>query len=912
MLDRHSERARLDDLLGDVRAGRSSTLLLNGAAGVGKTVLLRYLTDGADGLHIVSTTGIQSEVTLAYAALHQLCRPLMDFVSDLPVPQREALRTVFGEVPGPSPDRLLVSLATLSLLSRAAEERPLLCVVDDAQWLDALSAQVLGFVARRLEAEPIGMVFAARAEEPLAWADGLSHLGVGGFATSDARDLLRSLVPGTVHPRALERIVDESEGNPLVIVEAARAMRPAEIATGIMLSSRPSRPSELEAHFARQVAGLPSDTRTLLLVAAAEPFADAAAIERAAAHLGVAPEAALAAAEIGLCDPGGGVRFRHPLVRAAVYRSASPSSVRDAHSALAATYDPGGDRVLLAWHRALAATHADEEAAAELASAAERTLSRGGPATAAELLRRARAITDDAELRDRWALLTALAELLAGQFDNARRELTELRGRPVNERVRAEAKLIGARVEFARIRGGATVSLFLDAASDLLHVDVPAAQEAFFHAMSASLFAGVLAADAGLRDVAAQWQSAGIDAGDEPSRLMSALVCVIDRGDAGAWAELSDSLARYRGAAALGDAPDRLWLACVAAAAAWDLGTWDALSARHVDMARERGDFSELPIALSSRTFVSLFSGQLGAASDAVMEMATITAATGEVVSPYGAIGLAALRGDAEALAALAQQVADAAQRRSEGTGVAIAHWGSAVIHNGRGQYGRAAEYARRAVQLHHSLHATSGWAMAELVEAAVRSGDREEAEAVTARFAAVAQASGTAWAQGVHHRLRALVAEDDAAEPLFVEAVSLLADTAARFDLARTELVYGEWLRRRRRLSDARVHLSTAHESFLAMGADAFGARALAELRAAGATTRPVPATPQTLTPQESQIARLAGQGLTNAEIAARLFLSPRTVEYHLSKVFMKLEISSRRQLRGLGLRGGVVADPS
>lgn len=913
MLDRHSERAQLDDLLGDVRAGRSATLLLNGAAGVGKTVLLRYLVGRADGLHIVSTTGIQSEVTLAYAALHQLCRPLMGFVVDLPVPQRDALRTIFGEMQGPIPDRFLVSLATLSLLARAAEERPLLCIVDDAQWLDALSAEVLGFVARRLEAEGIGMIFAAREEEALAWAEGLAHLGVGGFAPSDARDLLRSLVPGAADPRALERIIDEAEGNPLVIVEAARAMRPAEIATGIMLSSRPSRPGELEAHFARQVAGLPSATRTLLLVAAAEPFADATSIERAAAHLGISLEASAPAAELGLCDPGGGVRFRHPLVRAAVYRSASPKAVRDAHAALAQTYDPGGDRVLLAWHRALASTGADEEAATELASAAERMLSRGGPATAAELLRRARAITDDPDSRDRWTLLAAQAELLAGQFDNARRELDSLWGRSVNASVRAEAKLVGARLEFARIRGGATVSLFLDAADDLLRVDLVAAEEAFFQAMSASLFAGMLASNAGLREVAARWQVAGIDVGDEPSHLMKSLVSVILRSDAEAWSDLSESLRRYRRSAAVGEGPDRLWLACVAAAATWDLRTWDALSARHVSTARERGDFSELPIALSSRAFVSLFTGQLGAASDAVMEMATITAATGEAVSPYGAIGLAALRGDAEALESLAEQAADAAQRRGDGTGVAIAHWGAAVIHNGRGQYDRAAEFARRTVELHHSLHATSGWAMVELVEAAARSGRQEEATAVSRRFAAVAEAGGSAWARGVELRLQALVAEDDAAEPLFVEAVRLLSQTSARFDLARTELVYGEWLRRRRRMSDARVQLALAYESFLAMGADGFGARALAELRAAGATARSVPAAPDMLTPQESQIARLAGQGLTNAEIAARLFLSPRTVEYHLSKVFVKLEITSRRQLRGHGLlRGEAPVDPA
>lgn len=896
VLDRHSERARLDGLLHDVRSGRGSTLLLNGRAGVGKTVLLSYLVDASNGMQVLSTTGIESEVTLAYAALHQLCRPLMNLVPSLPEPQRNALRTIFAEMQGPDPDRFLVSLATLTLLSRAAEERPLLCVVDDAQWLDALSAHVLGFVARRLEAEPIGMVFATRGESGVAWADGVARLGVGGLARSDARDLLHSLVPGALDFRAVERIVDEAEGNPLVLVEAARAMGPAEIATGITLS-RPSRPSELEEHFARQVSSLSPATRTVLLLAAAEPFADPAAVVRAAGRLGVEARAFGDAVELGLCEPGEEVRFRHPLVRAAVYRSASPDAVRAAHAALAETYDPAGDPVLLAWHRALAATGADEAAAAELAAAAEQTLARGGPATAAELFRRARTITDDPLLRERWALSTAQADLSAGRFESAERELASLTGRSVSERVRAEAKLVGARLALAKVRGGATIPLFLDAAEELLRVDAADdAQEAFLQAMSASLFAGVLAVEGGLRDVVVRWRAAGIDTGDAPSQLMDALSSIVLSGDAGSWSELTEALDRYRRAAADGAAPARLWLACVAAAAAWDLDRWDALSARHVAAARERGDFSELPIALNSRAFVLLFTGRSAAACDAVMEIETITTATGERVSPYGAIGAAALRGDAATLAALTEAAAEAARRRGDGTGVAIAHWGAAMLHNGTGQYERAAEHARKAVDLHHSLHSTGGWAMAELVEAAARSDRPEEARAVLSRFP---EAGRTAWALGVRYRLQALVLDGPDAEPMFAESIRLLSRSSARFDLARTHLIYGEWLRRRRRLSDARANLTSAYEAFVAMAADGFAARTLAELRAAGVTTRAVSLAPETLTPREAQIARLAGEGLSNADIAVRLFLSSRTVEYHLSKVFAKLGITSRQQLR-------------
>lgn len=909
MLDRHSERARLDDFLGGIRAGRSPTLLLDGGAGVGKTVLLNYLIGEAGGVQILSMTGIQSEVTLAYAALHQLCRPISNLIDHLPAPQRDALRTIFGEVQGRSPDKFLVGLAILGLLSRAAEEQPLLCVVDDAQWVDPLSAQVLGFVARRLVAEPIGMVFATRTGSDVTWAEGVSRLGIGGLPLSDARQLLRSLVPGRVDPRAVERIVDESEGNPLVLVEAARALRPAEIATGIMLS-RPYRPSELEGHFARQLETLPPDTRTLLLVAAAEPFADPAAIARAAARLGVAQGASDPASRLGLCEPGETVRFRHPLVRAAVYRHASPASLRAAHAALAATYDPAGDPVLLAWHRSLAATGVDEEAAVELADAADRILSRGGPATAAELLRQARAITPDGDLRDRWTLMTAQAELLAGHFDGAERELIMLSARSASERLRAEAKLVAARLAFSRSRGGATIALFLDAAEDLVRIDAKAAQEAFLEAMSAALFAGVLTEDAGLPQVARQWQTVGGALGDDPAHLMEGLSSVVLSDDAGAWSELRKSLEQYRRAAAAGISPDGLWLACVAAAAAWDLETWDVVSARHVATARDRGDFSELPIALSSRAFVPLFKGDLDAAADIVMEMDTITAATGEAVSPYGAIGLAAIRGHADTLTSLVETATADAQRRADGTGIAIAHWGTALFSNSCGQYQRAAESARKAVALHHSLHATGGWAMVELVEALARSDKRDEAKEVASHFAALAEAGGTVWATAVLNRAKGLISDDDAAEAHFLEALRGLSGTAARLDLARTNLVYGEWLRRRRRLSDARAQLTLAYESFASMGADGFAARALAELRAAGASARPSASAPTGLTPQESHIARLASQGLTNSEIASRLFLSPRTVEYHLSKVFTKLKIGSRHELRR-GLRDGSRTEP-
>ncbi|MCS5720331.1 AAA family ATPase [Herbiconiux sp. CPCC 205763] len=910
MLDRQFERTRLDDLLHRVREGQSSTLLLAGGPGVGKTELLRYLTAQAGALQILQVTGIQSEVELAYSALHQLCRPLMRSMPALPDPQREALETTFGIRAGATPDRLLVGLATLSLLAEAAASGPLVCVIDDAQWLDANSAQVLGFVARRLEAEGVGMVFAVRTDSELRGFDGVPRIDVGGLPMTEARRLLSSLAMVPIDPRALERILDEAEGNPLVLIETARAFSPAEIATGIILSSRPARPSELEAHFSRRLHALPSDTQQFLLLSAAEPFADAQTITAAASGLGLSPAVIAPAVAAELCEVGSTVRFRHPLIRSAVYRNASEDALRTAHAALAAVDAGGADTVSSAWHRALSVDGPDEDAARGLAAAADRLLLRGGPGASAELLRQALKITADEECTQEWLVRIVQREMLAGHFDNASRDATALGLRELSPRVRAEAKLAEARIEFARSRGGIAVPLLLDAAAQLADTEPQAAQEAFLEAMSGALFGGRLARVGTLGQVAAQWRAAGLPKGARPAdELLGALSSVVIDGGSPAWESLHAALSTFRSAAEHSAKPvPWLWLACVAAAAAWDLESWDALSLRHVEISRHAGDYSELPIALSSRALVHLFAGDLDAAADTVREMATITSATGGDVSPYGAIGLAAMKGDDATLHQLIEGTIPTAEQRAEATGVAIACWGAALLDNSRGRYDSAADWARRAVALHHSLHSTTAWALVEWVEAAARSKRQPEAEAALAELEAVAGSSGTEWVKGVLARSRALVADPSDAERHHLEAIRRLQQSPSRFDHARSCLLYGEWLRRQKRLPESRAQLTKALEIFDSMGAAAFSARASGELSAAGALSRrSTTSAPSVLTTQEMQIARLASQGYTNAEMASRMFLSSRTVEHHLAKIFAKLQISSRHAIEAA--LGGLVA---
>lgn len=908
LLDRRSERRALRELIDEVRNGRSRTLVIRGEPGVGKTALLDDLIEGAGDLTVVRVTGAQSEMELAYAALHQVCAPLLDRLPALPVPQREALARVFGLAPGSAPDRFLVALAALSLLADAAIERPLVCVVDDAQWLDRASAQALAFVARRLAAESVALVFAVRSTSRTPELDGLPELEVPGLAPDDAAALLGSIVRASIDGRARDRIIAETRGNPLAILELPKSLTPEEIASGYVLPAGHALAGELEAGFRGRLLGLPPSTRLLLLVAAADPFCDAAAVSRAARALGVGPDAAAAAVRAGLCEPGAGLRFRHPLVRSAVYRAAPSDDLRRVHEALASTTDAAADPDRHAWHSARAVVGPDEDAAARLEQAAERSFERGAPASAATFLRLAAELTPDPAARARRELAGAGAELSAGELESASTLLASAEAGPLGERERRIAAVQRARMAFATERGGIAVGMLLDAASALEPFDPAAARAAYLEALGATLFAGPREGADGPADVARR-ASAGIREPDRPADGSELLLRGLALDDPAARAELL-----HRALDAYADEVDAKsdWLpdnafAAVAAAWLWDDARWRRFSAHHVEVVRASGAVGDLPLALVPRTFATTFAGEFASAATLADEVDTLAEVTGTRLVPFGTVCLTAWRGDATRLAELLASHLDDAAARGEGSAVAMLSWADALHRNAEGRFDLALESARRAAELRQPLDAAGSWGLVELVEAASRVGDDGAAASALDELSSSTRASATDWALGVEARCRALAANGADPEDDYREAVARLGRTGMRTEHARAHLVYGEWLRRAQRTSDARTYLRAAHDRFTEIGAAEFARRAARELRATGVAPRGGRArSTHGLTAQEEQVARLAISGLSNPEIAGRLFLSTRTVEYHLHKVFTKLRVTSRHQLGAALPQGG------
>jgi DNA-binding CsgD family transcriptional regulator len=898
---RRSECEVLDRLLDELRAGTSSVLVLRGEAGIGKTALLEYLLDRSSGCRVALAAGVESEMELAYAGLHQLCAPMLDGLERLPAPQRDALGTAFGLQAGGAPDRFLVGLAVLGLLSDVADERPQVCVVDDAQWLDKASAQVLAFVARRLVAESVAVVFAVRDSLDEHELTGIAELEVNGLVDGDARALLESVIAGPIDVRVRDRIVAETRGNPLALLELPRGLTPAEMAGGFGLPDAAALSGRIEETFRRRLTPLPAQTRRLLLVAAAEPTGDPLLLWRAASELGIDLEAAPPAVAVGLVDFDSQVRFRHPLVRSAVYRAASPEERRSVHRALAESTDVDVDPDRRAWHRAHAAPALDEDVAAELARSAGRAQARGGLAAAAAFLERAAALTPSPARRAQRALEAAQAELQAGAFGAALALLTAAEAGPLDALQRARVDMLRAQIAFASSRRNEAAPLLLAAARRLEPLDAALARETYLDAFSAAMFAGRLAGAPGLPEVAEAARRAP-PASHQPRKadmLLDGLAVLFTDGYAAATQICRRALQAFCSEdSAVEDDLRWLWLASITAADLWDDETWYVLSNRHVRIAREAGALSELPLALNSRVFVHLFAGELAAADSLVEQARAVKEATGSNLAPYGAVGLAALQGRTSEVGKLIEASMSEVVPRGEGIGVTVTQWANALLYNGLGGFHDALVAARQAAEYPREP-AVANWGLTELIEAAVRSGRPELAADALDRLSKLTRASGTDWALGVEARSRALLTEGDAAESLYREAIERLSRTRVRVELARAHLLYGEWLRRAGRRRDARAHLHTAHEMLAAMGADAFAERARRELLATGETvrTRSVE-TRDDLTPQETQIARLASDGRTNPEIGTQLFISPRTVEWHLRNVFTKLDIRSRREL--------------
>ena len=891
LTDRVGERDALDRLAQAVQIGQSRALVVRGDPGVGKTVLLDYLAGraAAAGCRVARALGVQSEMELAFAGLHQLCAPLLNRAERLPVPQRDALRTAFGLAPGPPPDRFFVGLAVLSLLSGAAGDRPLICLIDDEQWLDQTSAQALGFVARRLAADPVGLVFAAR--EPGAELAGLPELIVDGLQAEDARALLDSALAGPLDARVRDLIVAETRGNPLALLELPRGLTPAQLAGGFGLPGAVPLTSRIEDSFLRQLDALPTATRRLLLLAAADPSGDPSLVRRASGQLHLPVQAGEPAVEAGLVEFGARVQFRHPLVRSVVYRSASYQDRRAVHAALAEVTDPQADPDRRAWHRAQAAVGPDEEVAAELERSAGRAQARGGLAAAAAFLERSVALTaDPARLTER-ILAAAMASMRAGAYGKALDLLATAEAGPLDEVQSARVDLLRGQVVFASGRGGDAAPLLLKAARRLEPVNLDLARETYLTAWNAAAFTAHLDGGIVLFEISRAVRALPAPGGNPRplDLLLDGLALLITDGRAAA------APALQRAAKAFTDIPvdDVLkwgWLATAPSALLWDDYRTRAVYARQVQLVRDAGALAHLPIYLSRLAIASAWMGDFADAAALIAESDSVALATGRPIAPNALLRLRALQGaEAEASAPMAREIEQ---------GQPHARWAAAVLYNGLARYEEAASTARQAAASTFDPW-ISMWALPELVEASARVGDAELARDALARLVETTQPCGTDLALGIEARCRALLSDGTTADELYRDAIDRLGHTRLRPELARAHLLYGEWLRREGRRADAREQLRTAHDMLAAIGMEAFAERARQELIATGETVRKRSVeTITTLTAQEANIARLARDGLTNQEIGARLFLSARTVEWHLRKIFTKLGIGSRREL--------------
>jgi DNA-binding CsgD family transcriptional regulator len=898
----------LDRLIGAVRAGESRTLVVCGEPGVGKTALLEYLAGHARGCWVARAVGVQSEMELAFAAVHQLCAPMLDHLEHLPGPQREALRTAFGMNAGPPPDRFLIGLAVLSLLSDVAVARPLVCLVDDQQWLDRASAQVLAFAARRLEAESVGLVFAAQAAGgELA---GLPTLVVEGLREADARALLDSVFTGPLDARVRDRIAAETRGNPLALLELPRGLTPAQLAGGFGLPGALPLSGRIEESIQRQLDALPANTKRLVQLAAADPVGDPVLVWRAAERLGIGARAATPAAETGLLEFGAHVRFRHPLVRLMAYREASLHDRQEVHRALAEATDPQADPDRRAWHRAQAAPGPDEDVAAELERSASRAQARGGIAAAAAFLERAALLTREPAQRAQRMLSAAEAKRDAGALDAALGLLVAVEAGPGDALRTAKAEHLRGQIALDQRRGSDAFRLLLSAARRFEPLNPGLARETYLEALwEAAMWTDA----AGAREAAEAARAA--PPGPDPPRavdvLLDALALRFTQGYAAAAPALTQALKLVlalnvsTGEAGRWLLPSGGRISQIIALELWDFESWYALATRQAQLARGAGALVHLQFALNYLARAHLLAGELTTAALMIEEDHLIAEATRNPPVADTEVMIAAWRGREPEASELIEATVQEASARGLGRLASFATYARSVLYNGLGRHDAARDAALQAFERGQLGHRPL--VVSELAEAAARIGDITAVRAALEWLSEHTRVAPTEWALGIEARIRALLSGGKAADSGYQESISRLGRTRLRAELARTHLLYGEWLRREHRRIDAREQLRTAHGMLDAMGIEAFAARARRELLSTGETVRK--RTDETarmrsaqvtngLTAQEAQVARLARDGLSNPEIGTRLFISSRTVQYHLRKVFTKLGISSRSQL--------------
>jgi len=898
LIGREREREVLDRLLDGVRGGRGGVLVADGEAGVGKTALLDYAVEAAREFRIARTSGVEGEMELPFAAVQQLCSPFLDLMDRLPQPQHEALGVAFGLITGPAPNPFLLGLAVLGLLSEAAEERPLLAVVDDAHWLDRASARTLAFVARRLLAEKIALVFAAR--EPGDLFAGLPELHVLSLGHRDARTLLESALPARLDEHVLERIVVETRGNPLALLELPRGLSPTQLAGGFGLPAAVPLSASIEESFTRRLANLPGDARRLLLVAAADPVGDPALVWRAAQQLGIPGSVAETVEAEGLLELGARVVFRHPLVRSAVYRAAGLKERRAVHRALAEATDPEIDPDRRAWHRAQAASMPDEDVATELERSAGRAQARGGVAAVAAFLERAAALTPEPTHRAQRLLAAAAATRDAGDLEAALGLLDDVEAGVLDELGRARVDLLRAQIALEQRRGGDAGRLFLSAAKRLEPLEPELARETYLDAL-----AGAMASDVEVVGGAPAVAEAARAAppGTAPPRTVDVVLDAFATRLTDGYAAAAPTLARALELLLAIDVSDEgvgRWFSPssgrngnIVALEMWDEEALHLLAARQVQVARDTGALVHLQFALSFLARTHMLAGELTAATLMIDEARLIAEATGNPPLVNAPMILAAWRGDE----AQASELIDATSEEAATRRWTSNNYARSVLYNGLGRHDAARDAAWEAFQPDPIGYGT--YLLPELAEAASKTADRAQLESALEWLSERTSVISSGWASGIETRVRALLSEGEVADSLYRESIAHLSGTRVRLELARTHLLYGEWLRRERRRLDARKQLRTALEAFTRMGAQAFARRAERELLATGerARKRTVDTLDQ-LTPQETQIARLAANGNTNREIAAQLFISPSTVEYHLRKAFRKLDVKSRTQL--------------
>ncbi|QFS94495.1 Putative HTH-type transcriptional regulator [Mycobacterium sp. THAF192] len=900
---RDPERRRLQQLLIALRSGRSEVLVLIGEAGIGKSALLQNLRDSATDCTVLSVAGVESDMDLAFAGLQQLCAPVLDFRGGLPPPQREALEHAFGiSDAGAAPHRFLVGLAVLGLLAAAAEERPVLCLVDDAQWLDSVSAQTLFFIARRLDAEAAGLVFALRT--PVDGTAGLPTLAVSGLNDRDARNLLKSAFPGRLDSAIADRIVAESQGNPLALLESSRTLSVFDSTGG----QHGPVSASVEGRYLQLVSELPAETQMCLVTAAAEPVGDPAQLFRALAHLDLKPEAMLPAQDIGLLRIDTRVQFHHPLARSVAYRSATPEQRRRAHGALAAVTDPVADPDRRAWHRASACEALDEAVALDLEASAGRARQRGGTAAAAAFLTRAVELTPDPSIRSTRALAAAEAHHEIASFDQSRHLLATAELGSLSDLQRARLAQLRTRLAFtsARASGHAAalseaVTEFTAAASQLRALDAALATETYLEALTAAMYVGRSAP--GLTVQIAETARVALAALPPQTPTEVITHALADRLALGATAAMP-AMRRARDALIGCVRSDSGWFwrafplvhECLIHET-WEDG-WSAVSAHAVRMATDAGALALLPSALLSRAGAHVEDGELTTATALVAEASDLSNAINYVPLRYHGLSVAAWKGDDQEVAALATAAIESSQLRGEGRAIGLAHYATALLHNGRGRYPEALAAARRGLQYEDlGFH---GYLLIEAIEAAVRTNDLQFVGQALEKLRERTLAAGTPRALGSLTRSEALLNSGKRAETLYLESIGHFEESSQAVQLARVRLIYGEWLRRNGPATAAREPLRVAHKDLVAMGSMAFAERARRELQATGQKTRKLPtAVGDDLSPQERQIAELAGKGLTNQEIASQLFLSAHTVDWHLRKVYTKMGVRTRRELR-------------